>query len=50
MTTRSPTAWLFTASYLFDVPIVSWPRTSPHGLKGPSTSYRCRSDPQIPWW
>ena len=29
-------------------PIGSWPRMSPGSMNGPSTSYRCRSEPQMP--
>ena len=29
------------------MPIGSWPRMSPSFMNGPSTSYRCRSEPQM---
>src|SRR6478672_10493818 len=48
MTTLSPTAMSVTsAPTSCTMPIGSWPSTSPGFMYGPSTSYRCRSDPQI---
>src|SRR6478735_1685786 len=48
MTTLSPTAMSVTAAPIScTIPIGSWPRMSPGFMYGPSTSYRCRSDPQI---
>src|SRR6478752_5812303 len=48
MTTLSPTAMSVTsAPTSCTMPIGSWPNTSPGFMYGPSTSYRCRSDPQI---
>src|SRR3989440_4347544 len=49
MTTRSPVRRLVIAGPTSStMPIGSWPRMSPSVMKGPSTSYRCRSDPQMP--
>ena len=48
-TTRSPTARLSTPEPTASTtPIGSWPSTSPASMNGPSTSYRCRSDPHSP--
>src|SRR6476660_1665796 len=48
MTTLSPTAMSVTSAPTSrTMPIGSWPSTSPGFMYGPSTSYRCRSDPQI---
>ena len=48
MTTRSPTASMVTSSPTSTTtPIGSWPSTSPRSMKGPNSSYRCRSEPQI---
>ncbi len=47
-TTRSPTFRFVTAEPTSStMPIGSWPRTSPLSMYGPSTRYRCRSEPQI---
>src|SRR2546430_14524911 len=49
MTTRSPVRRLVIAGPTSStMPIGSWPRMSPSVMKGPSTSYRCRSEPQMP--
>src|SRR5256885_8253684 len=49
MTTRSPLRRLLIAGPTSStMPIGSWPRMSPSVMNGPSTSYRCRSEPQIP--
>ena len=49
MTTRSPRAmWLTSGPTSSTMPIGSWPSTSPSCMYGPSTSYRCRSEPQMP--
>src|SRR5215210_3106580 len=49
ITTRSPglisVTSLPTSSTM---PIGSWPSTSPSSMNGPMTSYRCRSEPQMP--
>ena len=48
-TTRSPTARSVTSAPTSStMPIGSWPRMSPGVMKGPSTSYRWRSEPQMP--
>src|SRR6476620_6482379 len=48
MTTLSPTAMSVTSAPIScTMPIGSWPRMSPGFMYGPSTSYRCRPDPQI---
>ena len=47
-TTRSPgSMWVTSAPTSSTMPIGSWPRMSPGVRYGPSTSYRCRSEPQI---
>ncbi len=47
-TTRSPGLICVTAEPTScTMPIGSWPRMSPAVMYGPSTSYRCRSEPQI---
>ena len=49
ITTRSPGAiWETSAPTSSTMPIGSWPSTSPLLRNGPSTSYRCRSEPQMP--
>ena len=48
ITTRSPgRMWVTSAPTSSTMPIGSWPRTSPLSRYMPSTSYRCRSEPQI---
>src|SRR4051812_5579513 len=47
--TRSPGAsWWTSEPTASTMPIGSWPRMSPGPMKAPSTSYRCRSEPQMP--
>jgi hypothetical protein len=49
ITTRSPRRMPVTAAPTSStMPIGSWPRMSPSPMKGPSTSYRWRSEPQMP--
>jgi hypothetical protein len=49
ITTRSPTARSPTSAPTSStIPIGSWPSTEPGSMNGPSTSYRCRSEPHSP--
>jgi len=49
ITTRSPgVSWEIPLPTSSTIPIGSCPRMSPSSRKGPSTSYRCRSEPQMP--
>src|SRR3954452_16869021 len=49
ITTRSPGLICVTSEPTSStMPIGSCPRMSPSSMYGPSTSYRCRSEPQIP--
>src|SRR6476661_4668471 len=48
ITTRSPTLRLSTSPPTSSTtPMASWPRMSPGLMNAPSTSYRCRSNPQM---
>ena len=48
ITTRSPgRMWVTSGPTSSTMPIGSWPRMSPLSMYMPSTSYRCRSEPQI---
>ncbi len=47
-TTRSPGAmFVISGPTSSTIPIGSCPRMSPSSINGPSTLYRCRSDPQM---
>ncbi len=49
ITTRSPgEMWLTSLPTSSTTPIGSWPTMSPSDMKGVRTSYRCRSEPQMP--
>src|SRR4051812_8707145 len=48
ITTRSPAVRSLTSLPISSTtPMASWPRMSPGLMNAPSTSYRCRSDPQM---
>ena len=48
ITTRSPALmWVTAEPTSSTMPIGSWPMMSPLSMNGVSTSYRCRSEPQI---
>jgi hypothetical protein len=49
ITTRSPALmWVTAEPTSSTTPMGSWPMMSPLSMNGPSTSYRCRSEPQMP--